>query len=159
MVGAPDDGWLALRALFLFYTNISRTSAVSSTNFGSILIFASCVVGTCNILCFVPVIINIFFLPGICFHIHLLSSFWTRRSHRCRPFSPRSLPSIFIAHRVQQSHCSSTFHRVLLTHALAFIECCYLTLCSSFPHVNLCARKSPHKFIRVCTRGHSNSRN
>ena len=28
-----------------------RTSAVSSTNFRSILIFASCVVGTCNILC------------------------------------------------------------------------------------------------------------
>ena len=35
----------------IFYKNISRTSAVSSTNFGSILIFASCVVGTCNILC------------------------------------------------------------------------------------------------------------
>ena len=35
----------------LFYKHISRTSAVSSTNFGSILIFASCVVGTCNILC------------------------------------------------------------------------------------------------------------
>ena len=33
------------------YKNISRTSAVSSTNFGSIPIFASCVVGTCNILC------------------------------------------------------------------------------------------------------------
>ena len=32
---------------------------------------------------------------------------------------PRFLPSIFIAHRVQQSHCSSIFHRVLLTHALA----------------------------------------
>ena len=31
--------------------NISRTSAVSSTNFGSILIFASCVVGTCNVPC------------------------------------------------------------------------------------------------------------
>ena len=30
--------------------NISRTSAVSSTNLGSTLIFASCVVGTCNIL-------------------------------------------------------------------------------------------------------------
>ena len=30
---------------------------------------------------------------------------------------PRFLPSIFIAHRVQQSHCSSIFHRVLLTHA------------------------------------------
>ena len=35
------------------------------------------------------------------------------------PFPPRFLPSIFIAHRVQQSHCSSIFHRVLLTHALA----------------------------------------
>ena len=35
--------------------------------------------------------------------------------------SPRFLPSIFIAHRVQQSHCSSIFHRMLLrvTHALA----------------------------------------
>ena len=32
---------------------------------------------------------------------------------------PRFLPSIFIAHRVQQSHCSSIVHRVLLTHALA----------------------------------------
>ena len=32
---------------------------------------------------------------------------------------PRFLPSIFIAHRVQQSHCSSSFHRVLLTHAPA----------------------------------------
>ena len=36
------------------------------------------------------------------------------------PSPPRFLPSIFIAHRVQQSHCSSIFHRVLLTHALAF---------------------------------------
>ena len=34
------------------------------------------------------------------------------------PSSPRFLPSIFIAHRVQQYHCSSIFHRVLLTHAL-----------------------------------------
>ena len=33
-----------------FIKNISRTSAVSSTNFRSILIFARCVVGTCNIL-------------------------------------------------------------------------------------------------------------
>ena len=32
---------------------------------------------------------------------------------------PRFLPSIFIAHRVQQSHCSSIVHRVLLSHALA----------------------------------------
>ena len=32
---------------------------------------------------------------------------------------PRFLPSIVIAHRVQQSHCSSIFHRMLLTPALA----------------------------------------
>ena len=47
--------------------------------------------------------------------------FWTSRGHRCRPFSPRYVPSIFIAHRVQHSHCSSIF-----------IECCQLTL-SCFP--------------------------
>ena len=35
------------------------------------------------------------------------------------PSSPRFLLSIFTAHRVQQSHSSSTFDRVLLTHALA----------------------------------------
>ena len=35
------------------------------------------------------------------------------------PSLPRFLASIFIAHRVQQSHCSSIFHQVLLTHALA----------------------------------------
>ena len=35
------------------------------------------------------------------------------------PSPPRFWPSIFIAHRVQQFHCSSIFHRVLLTHALA----------------------------------------
>ena len=35
------------------------------------------------------------------------------------PSPPRFLPSTFIAHRVQKSHCSSIFHRVLLTHALA----------------------------------------
>ena len=32
---------------------------------------------------------------------------------------PQYLPSIFIAHRVHQSHCSSIFYRVLLTRALA----------------------------------------
>ena len=35
------------------------------------------------------------------------------------PFPPRLLPSTFIAQRVQQPHCSSMFHRVSLTHALA----------------------------------------
>ena len=32
---------------------------------------------------------------------------------------PRLLPLIFIVHRVHQSHCSSIFHRVPLTHSLA----------------------------------------
>ena len=50
----------------------------------------------------------------------LLSSFWTSCGHRCRPFSPPVLAfNFFIAHMVQQSHCSSIFHRVLLTNALA----------------------------------------
>ena len=35
------------------------------------------------------------------------------------PSPPRFLPSIFVAHRVHQSHCTSIVHRVLLTHALA----------------------------------------
>ena len=61
------------------------------------------------------------------------------------PSSPRFLPPIFIAHRVQQSHCSSIFHRVLPTHALALSA-----------KVNLC---TPKKSPRVCTRGDSNSRN
>ena len=36
------------------------------------------------------------------------------------PSPSRFLPSIFIAHRIQQPHCSSIFHRVLITHAPAF---------------------------------------
>ena len=54
---------------------------------------------------------------------------------------------LFIAHRVQRSHCSSIFHRVLLTHALAFRKSI------------LCTRKRSYEFIRVCTRGDSNSQN
>ena len=56
------------------------------------------------------------------------------------PSPPRFLPPIFIAHRVQQSHCSSIFHRVLLTHALALSA-------SRFVH----KKKSP----RICTSMHS----
>ena len=56
------------------------------------------------------------------------------------PFPPRFLPSIFFAHRVQQSHCSSIFHRVLLTHALALSA-------SQFVHKK--------KSQRTCTRIHS----
>ena len=53
---------------------------------------------------------------------------------------PRLLPSIFIAHRVQQSHCSSIFHRALLTHALALSA-------SEFVH-----KKESQ---RICTSMHS----
>ena len=63
------------------------------------------------------------------------------------PSSPRFLSSFFIADRVQQSHCLSIFHRVLLTHALAFSA-------SQFVR-----KKSPHEFIRACARGDSISRN
>ena len=42
--------WVASNTA-IFYNFFLRTSAVSSTNLGSILIFASYVVGTCSILC------------------------------------------------------------------------------------------------------------
>ena len=66
-------------------------------------------------------------LLGVCPHLvcFLFSHFYFSASGQAVvvtgvvPFPPRFLPSIFIAHRVQQSHCSSIFHRVLLTHALA----------------------------------------
>ena len=56
------------------------------------------------------------------------------------PSPPRFLPSIFIAHRVQRFHCSSIFHRVLLTHPLALSA-------SQFAH----KKKSP----RIYTSMHS----
>ena len=56
------------------------------------------------------------------------------------PSPPRFLPSIFIAHRVQQSHCSSIVHRMLLTHALALSA-------SQFVHKK--------KSQRICTSMHS----
>ena len=52
----------------------------------------------------------------------LLSSLWvTGRGHRYTVvlLPPGSCLQFCIAKRVQQSHCSSIFHRVLLTHALA----------------------------------------
>ena len=55
---------------------------------------------------------------------------------------PRFLPSIFNAHRVQQSHCSSIFHRVLLTHALALSA-------SQFVH----KKKSPRIYSRMHSGG------
>ena len=57
--------------------------------------------------------------------------------------SPPVLALIFfVAHRVQQSHCSSIFHRVLLTHALAFSG-------SQFVH----KKKSPRIYINMHTGG------
>ena len=47
----------------LFKKKQIRTSAVSSTNFRSILIFASCVVGTCNMLYYM----GEFLLGGVLF--------------------------------------------------------------------------------------------
>ena len=81
------------------------------------------------------------------FRTLLLSRFWTSRGHRCRPFSPRFLPSIFIAHRVQQSRCSSIFHRELLIHALALSA-------SQFVR----KKKSPRIYTSMHS-GVSNSRN
>ena len=58
------------------------------------------------------------------------------------PPLPRFLPSIFIAHRVQQSHCSSIFHRVLLTHAVAL---------SASPFVH--KKKSPRMYTSIHSGG------
>ena len=84
------------------------------------------------------------------FHTHVLSSFGTKAvvTGGVVPSPPRFLPSIFIAHRVQQSHCSSIFHRVWLTRALALSA-------SQFVH----KKNSPRIYTRVCTRGDSYSRN
>ena len=67
------------------------------------------------------------------------SHFYSPASGQCVvtgvvPSPPRFLPSIFVAHRVQHSPYSSIFHRVLLTHALAFSA-------SQFVH----KKTSPHE--------------
>ena len=78
------------------------------------------------------------------FFSHLvLSRFWTSRGHRCRPFLPPGSCLQFLS-RIWSSKSSPTARRF-------FIECCLLTP-SRFPQVNLCTRKSPHEFMRVCTR-------
>ena len=58
--------------------------------------------------------LNFLFFPHT-FPFKSLDKPWSQLSSL---LPPRSLPLVFIAHRVQQSHCSSIFHRVLLTHAL-----------------------------------------
>ena len=60
--------------------------------------------------------ITFFFIPHTSSTFQLLDKPW---SHVSSLFPPQFSSSIFIAHRFQQSHRSSIFHRVLLTHALA----------------------------------------
>ena len=63
-------------------------------------------------------VLLVFFLLFL--HTCLLSSFCTKAVVTgVVPSSPRFLPPTIIAHTVPQSHCSSSFHRLLLTHALA----------------------------------------
>ena len=78
--------------------------------------------------------INVFSHTSI---FQLLDKSWSQVSSL---LPPGSLPSLLIAHRVQQSHCSSIFHRVLLTYALALSA-------SQFVH----KKKSP----RINTSAHS----
>ena len=95
------------------------------------------------------------FLRATTLQQHFFFSHFYSPASRQKPWSQVSsfLPpgfclQFFIPHGVQQSHCSSIFHRVLLTHALALSA-----------QVKMCTRKSPNEFIRVCTRRGSSSRN
>ena len=58
------------------------------------------------------------------------------------PSPPGFSHSVFVAHRVQQPHCSSIFHRVLLTHALALSA-------SQFVH----KKKSPRTYTSMHSGG------
>ena len=82
-----------------------------------------------------------FMLFYFIFHTHLLSSSWTSRGHRCRPFFPPVLAFNF--HRANEGSAIPLlvdFHRVLLTHGLALSA-------SQFVH----KKKSP----RIYTSMHS----
>ena len=61
------------------------------------------------------ILIFIIYLINSChtFTFQLLDKSWSLVS----PLLPRFLPSIFIAHRVQQSHCSSILHRLLVANS------------------------------------------
>ena len=63
------------------------------------------------------IVVHVFFFFLHTFTFQLLDKPWSQVG--VVPSPPRFLPSNVIAHRVQQSHCSSIVHRVLLTHALA----------------------------------------
>ena len=80
-----------------------------------------------------------FFFPSHTSTFQLLDK---PRSQVSSLLPPRFLPSIFIAHRVQQFHWSSIFHRVLLTHALALSA-------SQFVH----KKKSPRMYTSMHSGG------
>ena len=71
--------------------------------------------------------------------VQLLDKPWSQVSSL---LPPGSCLQFFIAHRVRQSHCSSIFHRVLLTHALAISA-------SQLVH----KEKSPRIYTSIRTRG------
>lgn len=50
-----------------------------------------------------------------------MAAFWTSRCHRSLPILPRYAPSFFMAHKVQNSHCSSICFEFLPTRALALL--------------------------------------
>ena len=100
------------------------------------------------VLVFTDMCLHVFFCL---FSITLLSSSTRRRLYPQRSSgqavvtggvtSPRYVPSIFIAHRVQDSHCSSIF-----------IECCYLTHALALSAIitsQIYARKSPYEPVRI----------
>ena len=98
----------------------SRETGACNTNINSVLSeLGRCTVPkvTSNSLAAMSTTFFFFFFFSHTFTFQLLDKPWSQVG--VVPSSPRFLPSIFIAHRVQQSHCSSIFHRVLLTHALA----------------------------------------
>ena len=84
----------------------------------------------------VPVVVHLFFR-----HPHLISSFWTSRGHRCRPFFPSVLAFNFLS-RIGFSN--PTARRFL-------VECCYLML-SRFPTSQFVHKK---KSPRIYTSMHS----
>ena len=80
--------------------------------------------------------VMLFFLHTSTFQ--LLDKPWSQVSSL---FPPGSCLQPVIANRVQQSHCSSIFHRVLPTHALAFSA-------SQFVH-----KKKPRNYTSMHSRG------
>ena len=81
----------------------------------------------------------------VCFLSHFyFFSLWTSCGLRCRPFSPP--PGTCLQFLSCIGFSIPTARRLPSN----------LTL-SRFPRVNLCTRKSPYEFIRVCSRGHEDN--